>query len=147
VKGLFQGLHARILCHATEDPEKVKLALSTAIESEDISVSKTEGHHGNPIQVLEAHIDDEAAIRRFFERMDSDDLAEIVRTLESRMDDKCAVFIRLDKQSALTGTIKLGRNEDVISMRLRVRAYPSKFSVASAIVTEFIEGLMEDRVA
>lgn len=147
MKGPFQGLHARALCHATEDPEKVKLALSTAIGYEDISVSRTEGHHGNSIHVLEAHVDDEAAIRRFFEKMESDDLAEILRTLESRMDDKCALFIRLDKQSAFTGTTKLGRNDDVISVRLRVRAYPSKFSVASGIVTEFIEGLMKDRAA
>lgn len=146
MKGPFQGLHARTLSHATENLEKVRLALSTAIGSEDISVSKTEGHHGNPLLVLEAHVDDEAAIRRFFERMNSDDLAEIVRTLDSRMDDKCALYIRLDKQSALIGTIKLGRNDDVISVRLRVRAYPSKFSIASAIVTEFIEGLMRDRV-
>ncbi len=125
----------------------MKLALSTAIGSEDISISKTEGHHGNPIFVLESQIEDDAKIRAFFERMSADDLDEIVRTLQSRMDDKCAIYIRLDKQSAFTGAIKFGRNDDIISVRLRVRAYPAKYSVASAIVTEFVDGLKKARVA
>jgi len=145
VKGPFQGLHARALCHATEDLDKVKLALSTAVGVEEITVSRTEGHHGNPLFVLESLMEDEERIRRFFERLCSDDLGEIVRTLESRMDDKCALYIRLDKQAAFGGNVRLGRNDDIISVRLRVRAFPAKISVASAIVIDFIDALRRSR--
>jgi RNA binding exosome subunit len=141
VKGPFQALHARALCHATEDLDKVKLAFSSAIGNEDISISRTEGHHGNPILILESEIKDDELIRRFFERFGTEDLDMIVKTIESRIDDKCALYIRLDKQSALAGMIALGRNDDIISVRLRVRAYPARSSVASAIVTEFIQEL------
>jgi RNA binding exosome subunit len=145
VKGPFQGLHARTLSHATEDLEKVKLALLTAVGSDDITVSRTDGLHGNPIVVLESHVDDDETIHRFFDRLSSDDLGEILRTLEARMDDKCNLFIKLDKQAAFNGTVKLGRNDDVVSVRLRVRAFPAKLSIASAIVIEFIGGLRTTR--
>jgi RNA binding exosome subunit len=133
------------LSHATEDLEKVKLALLTAVGTEDITVTRIEGHHGNPILVLESHIEDDESIHRFFERLSCDDLDEIVRTLKDRMDEKCNLFIRLDKQAAFNGTVRLGRNDDVVSVRLRVRAFPAKFSVASAIVIDFIDGLRVHR--
>lgn len=145
VKGPFQGLHARTLCHATEDLEKVKMAVTNAIGTEEIAVSRTVGVHGNPITVLEALIEDEGAIYRFFEKLSTNDLDEIVRTIDSRMDDKCAVFIRVDKQAAFVGDIRLGRNDDVIMVRLRVRAFPAKRPIASAIVTGFIEDLRKTR--
>lgn len=145
MKGSFQGLHARTLCHATEDLEKVKLALTTAVGTADITVSKTEGLHGNPITILETLIKDDDSIRRFFQRLSFRDLEEIVRTLDSRMDEKCALYIRLDKQAALGGTVTLGHNDDVILVRLRVRAFPAKLSIASPIVIDFLDGLKGSR--
>jgi RNA binding exosome subunit len=145
VKSPFLALHARAFCHASEDLDRVKLALSTAVGTETIKTSKTEGHHGNPIIVLEAVVEDDDGIRRFFERLGTDDLETIARTLTERIDDGCNLFIRIDKQSAVTGKIRLGKDDDVLSVRLRVRAYPAKFEVASRSVHDFIEGVLATR--
>jgi RNA binding exosome subunit len=86
VSKTFQALHARTLCHATEDIDKVKQAFTSAIGDTDINISKTEGHHGNLIVVIEATLEDDDAIDGFFERFSDSDLDTIVKTLPSRVD-------------------------------------------------------------
>jgi RNA binding exosome subunit len=136
-------MHARALCHATEDIDRVKQALATAIGPADIQVSKTEGHHGNLIFILEALVEDNDSIRRFFERLRREDLKKILSSLSSRIDEKCNLYIRLDKQSSFLGVIKLGENDDVVSVRVRVRAFPAKVEVASRMVEEYIGQVLE----
>ncbi len=145
VRGTFQALHARALCHATEDLEKVKRALASATGTAEIQISRTEGHHGNPIFVLEATINGHEEIQDFFERLPSEDLRTLLHSLPSRIDDGCNLFIRLDKQSSYDGKIRLAHNDDVISVRLRVMAFPAKFAVASASVRGFIEDILKAR--
>jgi RNA-binding protein len=145
VNGTFQALHARTLCHATEDIDKVKQAFASAIGDTDISISKTEGHHGNVILVLEAILEDDDAIGEFFERFSDGALSVIIQTLPSRIDDGCNLFIRIDKQSAFAGQIKMADNDDVISVRLRVRSYPARSELAAKAVRAYLALLLERR--
>ena len=50
------SLSFRTFAHATEDEEKVERALRFASGAEEITKSKSEGYHGNPIVVMEARI-------------------------------------------------------------------------------------------
>jgi RNA binding exosome subunit len=142
MKGPFVAMHARALCHATEDVDRVKQALVNAIGPADVRVSRTEGHHGNLIFILEALVEDGDSVQRFFERLRREDLEEILASLSSRIDEKCNMYIRLDKQSSFSGAVKLGENDDVISVRVRLRAFPAKVEVASRMVEEHIGQLL-----
>jgi RNA binding exosome subunit len=147
VSRTFQALHARTLCHATEDVDKVKQAFTSAIGDTDIEISKTEGHHGNLILMIEAVLKDDEKIDEFFERFSDSDLDAIVQTLPSRVDDACNLFIRIDKQAAYAGNIKMATNEDVISVRLRVRSFPARSELAAKAVQEYVAILLEKRTA
>lgn len=143
----FQALHARTLCHATEDIDKVKQAFTSVVGDTEISVSKTDGHHGNLIFVIEATLEKDNAIDGFFEKLSDSDLDTIVQTLSSRIDDGCNLFIRIDKQTAFSGKIKMASNDDVISVRLRIRSYPARPELAAKAAQDYVALLLERRAA
>jgi RNA binding exosome subunit len=141
VKQLFSGLYARAFCHATEDLEKVKRALLNTIGDAEIHITQTEGHHGNPITIVESSVDSIEEISRFFEKLATDDLRIILDTLSTRVDEGCNLFLKIDKQAAYEERIRLGRNEDVISIRVKVIAFPAKREVAQVRARTFIESI------
>ena len=145
MKGIFAVLHARAICHATEDLDKVKSTLENTFGKTEIDVSQTEGHHGNPIIILEVVTRDIDVIDGFFSRLNDSDIDEILASLRSRMDDGCNLFIRIDKQAAFNGDIRLGRSDDVISVRIQVRTFPSKYEIASSAVREYFEDRRPER--
>ena len=139
MKKTFASLHARAFCHATEDLDKVKKAMENALGQTEIKVSKTEGVHGNPIAVLEASVVDSDGIAEFFGKLSEGDLSELLATLGERVDDGCNLFLRIDKQEAYKGLQRLATDGDVISIRLRVRAYPAKREIAYAAAKKYVE--------
>lgn len=139
----FAGLHARAFCHATEDLDKVKTALQNTVGEADIRISRTEGHHGNPITIVETSVEMMREISSFFERLEKDDLRLLLETLPSRVDDGCNLFIKIDKQAAYSGRIRMKRNGDVVSVRAKVRAFPATSEVAQATARAFLESLLQ----
>jgi RNA binding exosome subunit len=138
VKKTFIGLHARTFSHATEDLEKVKLAFANAVGGLEMRLSRTAGHHGNPITIIEGETKEAGAISDFFGRLTEDDLQKILRTVDARTDEGCNLFIRLDKQAAYDGRAELTDGEDVVSVRIRVSAFPSRCEIAKEVVRAFI---------
>jgi RNA binding exosome subunit len=138
----FARLHARAFCHATEDLDKVKTALQNTVGEADILTSRTEGHHGNPITIVETSVVTMEEISRFFERLGKDDLRVVLDTLPSRVDDGCNLFIKIDKQAAYEGCIRMGHNENVISVRVKVQAFPGTCEVAQTTARAFMENLL-----
>jgi RNA binding exosome subunit len=143
----FVDLHARILCHATEDLEKVELAMTNALGPVELNLRSTEGHHGNPLTIIEAVIDVEREISEFFQRLREEDIEAIAGSLATRVDNGCNLFIRLDKQLAFLGDLRLATNDDVVSIRIRVSAYPAKADLAVSIVEGFLKELLDARRA
>ncbi len=138
MKKLFIGLHARTICHATEDLVKVEKAMTNVIGDFDLKISRTEGHHGNPIAVVESVVDEMNGILEFFAKVNDHDLSEVEDTLATRIDDGCNLFLKIDKQEAYLGNVKLGRGDDIISLRIRVAAFPATCEVAQDRIREFL---------
>ena len=136
----FASLHARTFCHATESPDKVKTAMQNTVGIRELKLSKTEGHHGNPITVMEVDIEEMEGIDDFFSRLSRGDFEELLSSLSSRIDEGCNLFLRIDKQEAFRGTIRLGKDDDVISVRIHVRSFPSKCAIATSIAREYLAG-------
>lgn len=137
MRSVFSSLHARTFCHATEDLDRVKTALENAVGKSDVKISRTEGHHGNPIVILETAVEERDGIDEFFARLGRENVDEVLSSLSSRMDESCNLFIRLDKQAAFKREIIFG-SDDVISVRIRVRSYPSRRDIAASAVREYL---------
>ncbi len=145
VDSTFKSLHARAFCHATEHLDRVKKAMLNVLGEIELRVSKTEGHHGNPIVIVEATIAEPQGIDEFFGRIRDADIEAIAGSLERRIDDGCNLFLKLDKQEAFAGSLRLGSGDDVISVRVRVRAYPARREAAEAAVRDFLSRSKDSR--
>jgi len=118
----------RFCAHATEDVDKVVMAVQNVLPSdhiEDITFNRSnlEGHYGNPITFFDARIKDKETVRALVEKISSNlsslDKEELGRTI-NRCVEKGSLYIRLDKQAALQGKIKLVTS-DPIHIRIRFR--------------------------
>ncbi|MDD1769450.1 MAG: hypothetical protein LUO79_00010 [Methanomassiliicoccales archaeon] len=122
----FHYLAFRTFCQATEDEEKVTLALRYASGAEGVERSASEGYHGNKIVVLENAIRSKKKTDAFFDRLSDSDVAQILETLEQRVNEECALFFRLDKQEAYLGRLVVTKGDDVISVRAKIECYPKR---------------------
>ncbi len=125
----FHYLDLRAFCYATEDDARVEAALRTLLPDEfPIDRSTTEGHHGDRIVVLEARVERADDVRTVLEHiLATATVTELEHTLTERMDEDCAFFVRLDKQAAFRGSVRLGRG---IQLRGKVEAYPANREAA-----------------
>lgn len=137
------SLSFRTFAHATEDEERVEQALKFASGAEEITKSKSEGYHGNPIVVMEAKISRSREIKAFFASLPIDDVQRLLDTLERRVDEESMFFLRLDKQAAYEGRMGLGENDDVISVRGKVKSYPQSRSNALVTMRNILESTLE----
>ena len=118
----------RFFVHATEDVDKVVEAVQHALPSdrmEDIAFNKSNlrGHYGNPITLFEAKIKNKETIRALVDNLSSH-LSELDKETLSREIhlhvEKGSLYVRLDKQAALQGKLKLCTS-DPIRIRIRFR--------------------------
>jgi len=139
------NMHFRAFCHATEDEAKVAQAMKFASGAEEITREVTEGYHGNPIVILEVFIKEKRRSRDFFSRLEEDEIKEIIASLTKRMDEDCNLYLRLDKQEAYQGKLKMTTSDDAIAVRAKVESYPKKLETAMRSVTEFLESLVQSK--
>jgi RNA binding exosome subunit len=115
----------RGFCYATEDDQRVERALGTFLPGDHpVERQETEGHHGDRILVLSARVEAADGMRQVLDALgDLDELARVREELDERVDDNCSLFLRLDKQAALAGEVRLGEG---ITLRAKVEAYPAE---------------------
>lgn len=120
----------RVFAHATEDPERVLTAVRNVLPSESVDSvlfkrSSLAGHHGNPIVLFEARVKDRRLVQAVFAKlcsglglMDKQVLAgEISGHLE-----RGNLYLRLDKQSAFLGEVRLG-SVDPVHVRVHFKKH------------------------
>jgi RNA binding exosome subunit len=132
----------RAFCQATEDEKKVMSAIKLVTGSEDFTVTKSQGFHGNPILIIEALVKSKKRIDSIFQSLGHQHLRELRDTLESRLDDNGNFFFRLDKQAAFEGMIVLTGQDDVIAVKGKVKAYPNNRDNAMKTMRDFLDGLL-----
>jgi RNA binding exosome subunit len=131
----------RFCAHATEDPDKVMKAVYNIFPSdktEEITFNKSslEGHYGNPITFFETRIKDKETVRALVENLSANlgslDKEELSREL-NRCVEKGSLYLRLDKQAALQGKIKLVTSDPI---RIRIRFRKNKLEDLTEICRE-----------
>jgi len=131
--------------HATEDPSRVEKALRLFVpEDHAIEIHRTEGHFGNPITIFTAKLKGCRQCRTFMDVLKSglpaSELTMLISQANQRVDDSCNFYIKLDKQSAYDGAVRLTQRGDAILIRMKIKAYPAKRENAIKIV----ESLLSD---
>jgi hypothetical protein len=118
----------RFFAHATEDLDKVVEAAQRVLPSDyidDIAFKRNNlrGHYGNPITLFETRIKNRKIISAFVEnlssRLDELDKEMLRREIDLHV-EKGSLYVRLDKQAALQGQLKLC-TADPIRVRIRFR--------------------------
>lgn len=104
-----QSVEISTIAHATDDLEKVQLALKSLLpdslrDRELFTRRYMQGHHGNPIVTFDARLtkpsDVEDFTQHFIERMSKSERLLIERDLDLHSDGEGNLFIRVDKQQA-----------------------------------------------
>ena len=124
-----EELLVQVLCHATEDEEKVMKAVENIIGPEAVenasSISQSlTGYYGDPILLIKLSIEDsriaEKAFMRILSNLSEQDLREILRERVKKGRHGGKIYLRFDKQAAYLGSLKI-MDKDPIRIQVNVR--------------------------
>ena len=114
-------IEIRVFAHATEDTEKVSAAVrhtlpETVGESMVFEKIALTGHHGNPIVLFEAKLEDRQTLPSALQRIGSGLTALDKETLDSELKlhlEKGNLYLRFDKQRAFLGELRFSSNDPI----------------------------------
>ena len=111
----------RVFAHATEDSEKVLTAVRNLLPlelGESVVFKKTQltGHHGNPIVLFEAKLEDKqvlpSVLRKIGDGLASLDKEQLAGDVKLHL-EKRNLYLRFDKQSAFQGAVRFSQNDPI----------------------------------
>ncbi len=123
----------KVFSHATEDVSKVRKAVVNIIPEElrnRISLDEvvTKGHHGNEIRVLTLKLKKREALetlKHILCNMSEVERNILLVTLDTRVEPPSHLYLRLSKQDAYRGSIKLLDSGDVIKLAVTIEGITS----------------------
>ena len=126
---------------ATEDEGRVREALAIFVPPDRISSTTAQGHFGNEIKILEASLRKKDALAFFqilHEQLPKADLARLRREIPDRLEGESHFHLRLDKQAAYKGVLRLTESADALDVSALVKTYPSRREEALRILSELL---------
>ena len=138
----FASITISYLIHSTEDEALLNSMVLSAFDlsSSEISVSNVEGHFGNKLILVKAHLVGERAqdVASKISAIFSDSArAQISENIEKSMDEHDALFLRLDRQS-LDRAFNLN-DEEPIKIKLKPKFRRSR----SEMIRSYLEMIRE----
>lgn len=131
----------RAFVAATEDVGRVREALSIFVPLDRISSSTAEGHFGNEIKILEASLrkkEGQAFFQILREQLSTEDQLRLRREIPERLEGDSHFHLRLDKQAAYKGLLRLTDSKDALDVCALVKTYPARRESALKILSELI---------
>ncbi len=126
---MIHNISYRTFVYGTENEEKVKTAIKTLFPHSSPQQEYTEGYYKNPVLILHDKIEKKKEIKDFIQRIKdipSSQINKILDDLDRKMDDKCNLFLRFDKQRAYLGELKIVEHGDSIHVKIKIAAYPAR---------------------
>jgi len=83
----------------------------------NMEILSLEGHYGNPVTRIVTRLKGrwaEGTARYILSNLDRGDFETLIFTLDRRFDGKGRVFIRLSKQDAYLGKLRIAEGDDII---------------------------------
>ncbi len=114
-------INVRAFAHATEDPEKVLVAIRNTLPKElgeNAIFQKTSltGHHKNPIILFETKLTDKQQLPAALEKIAAGLSSIEKETLDSEIKrhlEKRNLFLRFNKQAAYEGELRFSSNDPI----------------------------------
>lgn len=131
----------RAFVASTEDEDKVRKALSLFVPPESISSTRVIGHYGNRLVILESVLEKKGGLKfleKLREQLPGNDLDRLHGELDQRVDEKCHLYIRLDKQAAYESEVRLTDQADAILVSIHLETYPARREKAVKIAREIL---------
>lgn len=126
----------RFFAHATEDPNKIVEATQNILPDDHVDditfeLDNLRGHYGNPIVLFKTRIKKKeivsAVINNLFSHLGESYKKSLHEELRLHV-EKGSLYVRLDKQAALLGELKLC-TADPICLRIRFKNVKSRHIV------------------
>lgn len=136
----YHWLRLRSVAHPTEEPERVVAAMRFVAGMDEgqfaavLEDAPMETHHGLVQHVYEAALERSREVRGLLDRIFALEgvPGRLQETLEARTDEDGVLYLRLDKQAAYLGELRLTDGEDAIQLRLKLETYPATRAAAMA---------------
>ncbi|MGD2072626.1 MAG: RNA-binding domain-containing protein [Candidatus Thorarchaeota archaeon] len=126
-------LEARAFSRATEVLDRVKTAILNLFppnlrENIELELDRTTSYCDAPIIILTATTNDEdvgeKTLHHILNQLPTDDKKELAYSLNQRINEKCDLFLRIDKQDVFLGNIRLAKKPDLVHVEVRFTMYP-----------------------
>jgi len=114
-------VEVRVFSHATENMTKVEVAVRNTLPEKLAAEAVFEknncvGHYGNPIVLIQTTLSNRELLPQALEKLGSSlssiDKEQLAAELKQHI-DKHNLYLRLDKQSAFLGTLRLATNDPI----------------------------------
>lgn len=131
----------RAFVSVTEDEERVRRALGIFVPLDYIESSTVKGHYGNEIVILEADLRRREGLGFFGilkEQLSQIEMNRLRGEVEIRTDEDCKFHLRLDKQAAFQGLVRLTNSGDAIDVTVHVATYPARYEEAVRVMGEIL---------
>lgn len=120
------SIEVAYLIHATEDEGKVESCLVKLLGVPFIpEKDELQGHFGNPIVRARIHLTGDEANSVFgniISALPSGVRREVAVSLEAHLDEHMALYLRLDKQRLVGGSVALG-DDDAVRIKIKPRLH------------------------
>jgi RNA binding exosome subunit len=138
---LIDKVSFRAFVAATEDEGRVREALAVFVPLDRISATAAEGHFGNEIKILEASLrkkEGQAFFQILHEQLLPDDLQRLRLEIPDRLEGDSHFHLRMDKQAAYKGLLRLTDSRDALDVSALIKTYPSRRTEALRILSELL---------
>ena len=140
----IQSVELSTIAHATEDLDKVEIALihllPDSLRSRQLFTRKyVAGHYNNPIVTFSAKLTDSHEIeeisRFLVNQLPKNEKLSIERRLSLYSDNDGNLYLRIDKQQAFLGLVALS-DEDPIRVKLKFRRFEGD---VTSLIVKYLE--------
>lgn len=139
----FKSVEVSYFLHATEDYDRVIAAIANAlhIQPKSFTLSDAQGHYGNPIKVVRAHLVGKEAsdfARVLFGSFSSIQKQETLKDIDRSLNEHGDLFIRFDKQRLLLGKLV---SSDIDPVRIKIKL---RFNIGRDSILQAYQALFND---
>ena len=128
----FRTIEITFVIHETENIDKFLSHLFEifGLSDTDFTIKKTEGHHGNIIQLIRAHLIRDRVpeiTHKILSSITVTDLKTINNNLLYYLDDKFTLYLRFNKQDIIDNVLTLSYDDSVrIKMKPKIKLNKDK---------------------
>jgi len=130
-----------------DEPELTKEAVIALVGENPVKISKVQGFNEQMITKFEVIIKKASSINQFFKmffsKLKKQQLEVLISQIESRLDERHNLFIRIDKEAWIEERkLFLTDSGDCFHIRISLAVFPSKSEIAAAKSKELLESFL-----